>query len=383
MLAVASLRTTLTKSGPGPWVNNFARTTSGRIIALLTPANAQSDIETYKSDESGESWEPHTVITGPFDTNAGALLHLPDRILITGGGLITDISHGDLKIYKSTDNGLTWVEKASFAAQAAEVLQPLQIRGGMTFQREGIWLTGNCINEEDATEYYNFRSDDKGESWTPLGEIRAPLADRPYEMPRALEDGRWLMPTRRTFDSSIPDFTTLTVKIGTAYGAAWSASNPLPVPADAGTPAVATLCAFTSQIIVAGGHIDSALDPNYAPLWRSTDSGETWTHITGDKIAGFPTTGAPPEILAIRRLTADSAMLTWGPTQNDGETPIAISTDQGLNWYLNPTMEDIDLTAGTYAGARAATAEDGRIITALTRFAGDDNISQIISIRLC
>jgi hypothetical protein len=303
-------------------------------------------------------------------------------MLIMGGGKLTDFNHGDLKIYKSTDGGESWVEKASFAAQGLVGLQPLTIRGGMTWRRGAAWLTGNCVNHDAATDYKNFRSDDAGESWTPSGEIRSPLIDSPYEMPRALGGGIWLMPTRRTFDESIPGFTTLTIKKTTDYGASWNPSSDVPVPADAVTPSILTMCAITPQIIIAGGRADSTLDANYLPLWRSTDAGDSWSHLNAADVTGFPTSGDPPEIREIRRLTEDAAMLTWGPTQNDGDIPIAITLDKGVTWNTVPTMDGIDLTTGTMAFARAAIARNGDIITALTRFDGDNNKSQIISITL-
>jgi photosystem II stability/assembly factor-like uncharacterized protein len=283
-------RRVLRLGGAETMVYRIIRLSDGVALASTYPNGT-----IWKTTDYGRTWAQKAV-------NAGGAATLHDMCVV-GGGVILGATDNASKISRSTDSGETWSNSAASVQLDAAILKCNII----TRLDNGTLLAGTYSNTAGAGKV--FRSTDTGLTWdagTSLGDAKG--------VDIFLDFGSGVVVAgSQNSTSAVSEWHR-----STDYGVNWTRiSTGLNVSAGEFGHAGVVL---GDGIAVAGTYGGSS-DPH---IYRTTDAGLTWTTVFTDSVTeGF---------FDIAELAPGLLMATTGITTTTARA--YISTDEGLSWTL-------------------------------------------------
>ena len=217
--------------------------------------------DVWRSTDSGATWTQMTASAGWTARDYHSTVAMPDgSIVLTGGG---DDGIGDKNdVWRSMDNGATWTQMSANAEWPGR-----QYHSTVAMPDGSIILTGGAVDGMYVTNDV-WRSTDNGATWTevnPSAPWRARVAHSSVVMPDGSivlmggSDGDWMNDVWRSTDNGAT-WTQMTPS------AEWSARNCL-----------RSVAMPDGSIVLIGGQSSGYNRKN--DVWRSTDSGATWTEV--------------------------------------------------------------------------------------------------------
>lgn len=319
--------------------------------------------EFYRSTDDGLTW------TFQSDFPSGGILEnmlaatLPGNVYLFPQAIF-DTNEGS--IMRSTDGCATWTTAIDFnpGGGGLELIQPC---GVMAYDRNNAWAYGLLQRTNPSGVYAEWAySTNNGASFTiiPGSGVGTP-GDRTFPVLNA-GSGKWILGHDRE------NFWT-TTNSGTTWTAAGAMSPP---PSTSETRARAATW-LTNTIVLAGGSISSTGDRFFPWLWRSTNSGATWTHIDAANIEDWPTSNSEAQVVELKRLTRDAAIMGLGRNFAGGLNPWRVSFDGGLTWQKPTTIGDPWTSSNPTANGGIITTHRGTIIATLNNRTTSGNKFQI------
>ena len=294
---------------PVPIASFTGSPTSGLAPLTVTYADSSTNSPTgwawFFGDENYTTpWTQQNPSTSWSARRDMSTVAMPDgSIVLMGGGELGTSFNND--VYRSMDNGATWAEINASPGWLSRAGQ-----SSVVMPDGSIILMGGCGNFESAI-YYNdvWRSQDNGETWTEMN-ASASWSPRAWHSSVAMPDSSIvLMGCEGDVWRSID------------YGATWTKINES-AGWDGRTWHSSVVMPDGSIILMGGGY------PGTNDIWRSTDSGATWTMVTehagwSDRYAH--TSGLMPD---------GSIILMGGYSYTNGgfKNDIWRSTDSGTTW---------------------------------------------------
>jgi len=327
--------------------------TDGQLLAgYARDAGAQTEVAWLESLDDGLTWAEISTTPASDDRQIQRLVHVAENILVW---TYYDIVDNTVHVLRSANGGHSWTEVQSYHKDRPPSLA-LVCGAALSFERSAFAIAGRFNTPSGGGTLQEIATSlDAGETWTLGGVVdSSPGAGRPKTI-RNGGSGTWLCGIE---DKKI--FKT------TDWGATWYDVSPTTFPAGFLFAEMNAIAFVTPDIVLAGGMGNATGDHWFPYLYRSTDRGETWTHIPAASIEDWPTANGNPQIFEIQRLTRDGAIFTWGPTGLQSTTPWRLSTDQGQTWRVTNTPADWNTDDSATGTGAVITTKDGSIISLLT-----------------
>ena len=326
------------------------KTGVGTALGAILAAAAAVSIGAQVNAPASLAWQ--TVRNGPMGGNVTDLIETYEQVLI---------ARADGVLYRSTDDGRTWVQCRRLTSLVASPSQPpREPSGGWLWSSIARSETGPSGAPRDQLQVTDQRCEAFGVVTVPAGSANAGFGSTPYFTPvltisqagvfRSPDSGRTWALTMPL--SSNPVCATHDVMVsGTLlYRSSDSGVSWTPAPADAGAAQSGVAASGMNPglqcplLRSSNWHTVYARGPG--GLWRSTDQGVTWTRV----FAGTVTTFASTE----KRLW----ILTAAP---DGPS-LMRSDDEGASWTTLPFLREsrvaatrlVDTIRGTLLAATAS-----------------------------
>jgi hypothetical protein len=354
--------------GPGQHLVRLDDNITPGVFTMRTPT----------SQDHGVTWsdvEPDDHHVATFLPN-GPLSALPDGSLIGGWGFGHPGDPYDPAytfIAVTEDGGVTWTSRVTSGTFASLEPDAVDIYG-LTQVSETEWLAYGLITVAAGPVRFHFmRSVDGGLTFTPFSGIGTPSSIS--SVTDALAVGNGVVLASGNF-LGLGDLWR-----STDGGVSWTGIT-LPVGTDPSAfVGVTSFSLLGPGVVLVGGQMEAGdpVNTNHLEpvLWRSTDSGATWTLIRLADHGPITFDAGPP---TLQQYTVHS----FASCQRVGVVVLAVgcitkspfngqmfwySTDVGVNW-----------TPGVYAGtppsndltqiAQMVIADDGSILTAINAFTG-------------
>ena len=316
------------------------------------------------STDDGRTWAEQPEERATF-LPLGPMISLGLNTLLGGFGA----GHpGDLYgpfalISRSTDGGVTW--SAAITSALYSTLDP-DNADIFTFANLGgsVVLAFGGVSTLGGDRYHVLRSSDGGQTFA----LYAKVGDVPpsplSQVDVACAAGGGVVLAAGDFlGGSFPD---VSLWRSTNSGLTWSEVS---LPSPGGLGSVACLASLGGNVVLAGGQVESPDDPNHvvAVVWRSTDAGLTWTPII---MPGMVFSGGGLQqytVTWLQALTASkvvAGVTIFGPPATVDHW--RLSEDGGQTWTEG--VETSLLIGGAGAVRQMTVADDGAVLTAITRF---------------
>jgi len=224
----------------------------------ITPLN-----DVWRSTDRGATWSLMNAEKGWLGRADHSTVTLPDGSIVIMGGKINDagmITSLMNDVWRSTDNGTTWVQMNSSAGWSKRWWQ-----SGVALPDGSIVVMGGYDFLTELSDVW--RSTDKGATWT-LMTASAEWGPRRDQNCVALSDGSIILG---------PGFSTVDIWRSTDNGASWVLMNESPF-GQAPSEGYSSVALPDDSIVVMG--MDWSSGQLTSGVWRSTDKGATWSRMT-------------------------------------------------------------------------------------------------------
>jgi PGF-pre-PGF domain-containing protein len=274
-----------------------------------TSTGSQSGWAWFFGDETySQTWTQQTGGAGWSGRYIHSSVVLPDgSILLLGGTYGNDYKND---VWRSTDEGTTWSQQKASAEWSGRFGH-----SSVVLPDSSVVLMGGSTNSGKMNDVW--RSADKGISWTKIG-TNVGWSARDGQTSVVMQDGSIILMGGRTDNGGrFNDVWRSTDK-----GATW-----LQQTASAGwTPRYGHTCIITpdNSIILMGGFDSNGLTND---VWKSTDNGVTWTKNTANAVW-------PARYMHTSVVMPDGNILLMGGVIGGGlnANDIWKSADSGISW---------------------------------------------------
>ncbi len=274
----------------------------------------------FFGDESyTQLWTEQTVSDGWSGRGGPGMVAMPDGSIILMGG-INDLDYtkeASLKndTWRSTDYGNTWALQNAYSGWAARYGH-----NSVVTPDGSILLMGGVAEYENVTMFNDtWQSADYGKTWTQVN-AGSGWSARYYSASVAMPDGTIVLMGGRDDTGTLKNDVWQSADNGSTWtlvnaNAAWSERS----------AHTAVAMPDGSIILMAGWDDTSALND----IWRSADNGATWTLVNADP--GWPARQAPVAVV----MPDGSILLMGGAIDEDHHlNDMWRSTDSGATWTL-------------------------------------------------
>lgn len=348
-------------------VQSFVHMTNHDLVVAVLENGDPGATRVLRSSDNGATW--HTVATLPGQPSTQftlpRLLHLKPNILILA---TPDAGLTNGEIRRSTDGGSNWDAVATAPLPGIEAHSYPGYLTGTTYGRTSALGFVNYQLNEDEQAFKQIRSTNFGASWSEES-FSTPFT--PPIVPCAYANGaggKIYCSVPFVLDSTpAPLPGGFAILKSTNHGASFTSAAELTVPTDTTEAIIHTICALRHGIMLAGGFVASETDPTYVPLWRSTDDGASWSHVSVGDIINWPS-DEPTLITQIKNLAEGAILLSLAPSSGGAPGPWRLSNDAGETF---PTETDGGPGGSGYAKSCPTIARNGKILAATGEPSGD------------
>lgn len=332
-----------------------------RLVAIT----GNVEMYCYVSDDEGNSWtQTHQFPEAFSDPQIRAGKVGPSNMVVA----ISDADQENAWVYTSTNSGTTWQQTAHYNTPFFSPFDPIWAGAALSYGRNTIILGGRFRAAAAGSQVDFLKSTDGGVSWIENGVLVAGARTPKPMCLAASPGGVWLCGSKQITG-------TAPIYRSTNFGATWSATGAYPVPADnfPDSTWINSIAFVTDSIAIACGQGNAMTSRDYAYLYRSTDTGLTWTHIPPSSIAGWPLAVFQPLLYTTKRLTKTMCMFGAGPNTFQARSLLRISYDAGLTYSEAPTGLIYGSGQNALCAGAITTNRRGAIFLAVADQAGHPN----------
>lgn len=312
-------------------------------VAPLTFIAVRKNGEVHRSTDDGNTWALLTTLpNGNFVSRVFS--PATNEVYVAQA----NVAGGKLRLHRSTDGGATWAvvyEHTDFDGVTVNTAIQDWIRVSAT-----VYLAIGAFENPTtgANQSAVLRSTDGGATWAIYTDIDfASSGARSYSAVRLAATGRIIV-GRRWTDQAEPFGRTIKVYYSDDNGATWTISGAFPgnypqTGAGALNKNIFALADLGGGVVLASGGFINDSDIGAVPtaqvlwVWRSTDSGATWSRIANSTIVN-----APADDVAVGAFLAlgSSRVLVgygWQDQPHAAAPGWRLSLDNGATWANQPT----------------------------------------------
>ena len=309
------------------------RLTNGDLI-LTTPGLVNdSTISNLASTDGGLTWNIRSSISAPNTVIACRALHIPPNTLVIA---YTYSASGGTQFARSTDAGGTWSNTQFITDPGTGITAAASPQAFAGYSHGEAIATGNFMGVSTNQNAQVIKSTGQGSSWG----SGAVIANRPNAIGgRGIintSGGIWFAGVAGADRLFAPPVNLPLIYKSTDAGASWSpvgATVPLQLANILNLqPSIEIFMAFTDQILIGAGGRQNVITGDGVFLYRSTNGGSSWTHMSPSDVSGL--SGSNPQVVFLqgRRITASWAIIGFGGSTAQTQPPWRHTSDAGLTW---------------------------------------------------